>query len=39
MLYNELVKEILPRINSRVPLLFLMSKLINKLLIKRDWFI
>ena len=37
ILYNELVREILPRINNRAPLLSLTSKLINKLLIERDW--
>ena len=35
--YSELVREILPRINSRAPLLSLTSKLINKLLTERDW--
>ena len=36
LFYNELIRKILFRINSRAPLLSLILKLINKLLIKRD---
>ena len=37
ILYSELVREILSRINSRVLLLSLTLKLMNKFLIERDW--
>ena len=36
ILYSELVRKILFRINSRVSLLSLTSKLMNKFLIERD---
>ena len=36
ILYSELIREILSRINSRASLLFLTLKLMNKFLIERD---
>ncbi|KAK0707072.1 hypothetical protein B0T26DRAFT_729060 [Lasiosphaeria miniovina] len=35
--YKDILRELIPRVNSRQPLVTLISKMLNKLLAERDW--